>query len=307
MPKLRQKPCPAPHDPLPLFTVRRGSGDRRRSLGSRFFSLLTDSPRFRLKTWDWIDDPARKRQFNDLLFTEVARKYPFVTRALSLGRDASWKRLLIKLLPPLEQPKCLDLACGTADIAFALAQRYPTGTVLGLDLCDAMLTRAGRANRYRNVTFVRGDMSDCPVASESLDIITGGYALRNAPSLDTVLSEVVRTLRPGGTAAFLDFSKPPSRAAQQLQYLLLLSWGGLWGGLLHRNAEVYAYIAKSLQRFPDRDAYHALLEQRGLHLQHVQRLYGGMLEITVARKDASSKFPRTEAGESLQSALRPEA
>lgn len=240
--------------------------------------------RFRLKTWDWIDDPVRKRQFNEVLFTEVAGKYRFVTRALSLGRDARWKRRLVELLPRLQRPRCLDLACGTADITFALARRYPTGSILGLDLCNAMLVRAQAANHHANVDFVQGDMCACPVASESLDVITGGYALRNAPSLDGVLNEVFRTLRPGGTAAFLDFSKPPGRAAQRLQYLLLLGWGGLWGRVLHRNAEVYAYIAKSLQRFPDRDAFHSLLEGRGLQIQRIQRLYGGMLEITVAQK-----------------------
>ena len=41
-----------------------------------------------------------------------------------------------------------------------------------------------------------------------MDIVTGGYALRNAPNLETVIDEVNRVLKPCGVAAFLDFSKP---------------------------------------------------------------------------------------------------
>jgi ubiquinone/menaquinone biosynthesis C-methylase UbiE len=40
-----------------------------------------------------------------------------------------------------------------------------------------------------------------------VDIVTGGYALRNAPDLGTAIDEISRVLKPCGVAAFLDFSK----------------------------------------------------------------------------------------------------
>ena len=78
--------------------------------------------------------PELKRAYNKRLFTRVAGKYGFVTSALSLGRDRAWKRLLIRALPEVGRPMCVDLACGTGDITALLADRYPAGEVHGIDL-----------------------------------------------------------------------------------------------------------------------------------------------------------------------------
>ena len=85
-----------------------------------------------------------------------------------------------------------------------------------------------------------------------MDIVTGGYALRNAPDLGTAIDEISRVLKPCGVAAFLDFSKPSGKILQKMEYWALKTWTGPWGTLLHRNREVYRYIAESLQPFPDR-------------------------------------------------------
>lgn len=98
--------------------------------------------RFRLKTDDWIDEPDRKRELNKSLFRVVAKRYAFVTRALSFGRDRAWKRMLVDALPEQSAPEVLDLACGPGDITFPVAVRYPAGQVLGLDICDAMIDLA---------------------------------------------------------------------------------------------------------------------------------------------------------------------
>lgn len=37
---------------------------------------------------DFLQVPEAKREYNDVLFGEVARRYDLVTRALSLGRRA---------------------------------------------------------------------------------------------------------------------------------------------------------------------------------------------------------------------------
>ena len=94
--------------------------------------------------------PGRKLLYNQHLFSVVAPRYDLVTQLLSFGRDRSWKRRLVALLPRFDQPVALDLACGTGDIAFLLTDRYPRGEVTGLDLTAEMLTRArGRARRRK--------------------------------------------------------------------------------------------------------------------------------------------------------------
>jgi demethylmenaquinone methyltransferase/2-methoxy-6-polyprenyl-1,4-benzoquinol methylase len=239
---------------------------------------------------DFLRTPDAKREYNELLFAEVARRYDLVTRALSLGRDQAWKRALLDSLPDGDAaaagrgPVCVDLACGTGDVAFALAQRYPQGTVCGVDLTPEMLEIARARNRFPNVSLQLGDMHHLPFESASVDIVTGSYALRNAPSLGVALAEVQRVLRPGGTAAFLDFSKSPHWLWQRLTYWVLYVWGAFWGLVLHGQPAVYAYIATSLWQFPDRVALRKELAHAGLTEIFSRRFYLGTLEmITVIR------------------------
>lgn len=223
-----------------------------------------------------LQTPDAKRDYNRRLFRVVAPRYDLVTRLLSFGRDAAWKRWMLSQLPPTGPRDILDLACGTGDLTRALALRYPAARVTGLDLTPEMLHHAAPAP---NVHFRIGDMCHTALPDASQDLITGGYALRNAPDLDTALSEIRRLLRPGGTAAFLDFSAPRSPLLRRLNHTLLLFWGGLWGLLLHRDPRVYAYIARSLARYPDRATLRQKLQTHSLHLHHARRFMFGMIEV----------------------------
>jgi ubiquinone/menaquinone biosynthesis methyltransferase len=242
------------------------------------------SRRFTLKIGDHLDSADSKRFYNKQLFAEVAPRYDLITRVLSFWRDASWKRDLIAALPANEKPFCLDLACGTADIALALARKYPQGHIVGVDITEAMLALARARSTYPNVQFVNQDMGDLKFDSMSADIVSGGYALRNAPDLETTLDEIHRVLKPGGVGAFLDFSKPVGRLPQLLQYGILKLWTGLWGILLHRNHEVYSYIAESLKRFPDHDALKAMFQARGFTIIASHFYFLGITELLVVGK-----------------------
>lgn len=239
---------------------------------------------FRLRSRDCLGDPDAKRRYNEALFAEVAPKYDFVTKALSLGRDAAWKRALVQTLPALPKPVCVDLACGTGDIAFLLARKYPDGDVIATDLTEAMMAKARKNHPPSNVRFVQCDMCATGLPDASADIVTGSYALRNAPDLRSAVAEIRRILKSGGTAAFLDFSKPPSRFGQLATYAILKLWGGFWGLLLHGTPEVYAYIAESLARFPDRDELRNLLAESGFTKIQSRRFYFGIVELIQFRK-----------------------
>ncbi len=243
--------------------------------------------------------PARKRAYNRRLFAVVAPRYDLITRMLSFGRDRTWKRLLVRKLPRAaafsdgegsrkdrSYPVVLDLACGTGDITFLLAERYPRGVVTGLDLSPEMLARARRrfAVPSRSVRFIPGDMNSLDLVDESVDIVTGGYALRNAPDLEQTLREARRVLRPGGTAAFLEFSLSPRAAGRAVQLRLLRFWGQLWGRILHGDPEVYAYIARSLASFPDRPGLERLLRRTGFEVLRGRTLMLGFARITRVRR-----------------------
>ena len=240
--------------------------------------------RFRLKLGDHLDSADTKRSYNEKLFTEIAPRYDFITRALSFWRDAAWKRDLVARLPGRSNPFCLDLACGTGDITLLVAQKYPQGTVVGLDITESMLVRARARNRYPQVEFLNRDMGSIGFAPEHADIVTGGYALRNAPDLAATLDAVHRVLKPAGIAAFLDFSKPVGPFPQLVEYWLLKIWAGFWGLLLHGNQEVYGYIAESLRRFPNRAELHAIVEERGFIIVSSRVYFFGIMELLVLTK-----------------------
>ena len=230
------------------------------------------------------DSPAFKKAYNRELFTEVAPQYDRITKILSLGHDAGWKRRLIALLPSKNYSNCLDIACGTGDVTFSLAQQFPQAHIEGIDLTPEMITYAYNKNSYANVTFSLGDMCQLTQQPESVDLVTGGYALRNAPDLSIAFDQIHKVLKPGGIAAFLDFSKPTSQVLQKAEYYLLKMWGGLWGLVFHKNPSVYGYIAESLARYPDRQELHELLTKSGFDVLTTQRLFGGITEIIICSK-----------------------
>jgi ubiquinone/menaquinone biosynthesis methyltransferase len=249
--------------------------------------------RFALKIGDCLDDAEKKKYYNERLFSEVAPRYDFITRVLSFGRDAAWKRALISSLPSYESPVCVDLACGTGDISFLLANKYARGCIAGLDITEPMLDIARDRNTHANVSFVNQNMGSLEILSESVDIVTGGYALRNAPNLETVIDEIGRVLKPRGVAAFLDFSKPDANLPQKMEYWGLKVWTGLWGVILHRNHEVYSYIAESLQRFPDRRHLRNIFREKGFSVIDSRLFFGGITELLVVQKLPRAPFTKS--------------
>jgi ubiquinone/menaquinone biosynthesis methyltransferase len=247
--------------------------------------------RFRLKAREWLDVPERKRIYNERHFDEAASRYDLATRMMSLGRDAAWKQALVAALPVLPSPVCVDLACGTGDVALLLAERYPGGVVTGVDLSAPMLAIARERNRFKNVRFERGDLCDLPFPDGSADIVTGSYALRNAPDLRKAVAEVHRVLSPGGVAAFLDFSNPERPLLRDLQYLLLRSWCGLWGLLLHGTPEVHGYVAESLREFPDRNRLREIFREQGLEMLADRRFFLGITGLVVLRSGRDPRCP----------------
>jgi len=235
--------------------------------------------RFNLNSRHWLNTPEQKRDYNRKHFAAAAAGYDRATVAMSLGRDRTWKELLIDSLPAHPSPRCLDLACGTGDICELLAERYPEGEIVGLDLTAEMLDLARERIDNPAIRFVEGDMAATGLEDVSFDLITGSYALRNAPQLDQALEEISRLLKPGGEAVFLDFARAESELGRRLQYLLLRSWCGLWGRILSGSWQVHGYIAESLARYPDPQTLQQMLEQAGLRPVSRQSLFGGMMSL----------------------------
>lgn len=218
------------------------------------------------------------------LFTKLAPRYRFFTTMLSFGRDMSWKRSLISKLPVYPNPTCLDIGCGTGDLTFLLANKYQQSSIIGIDITRSMLDQARERNSASYVTFQHLDMCELPFESNSVDIVTSGYALHYAHSLSDALSEIHRVLKQGGIFAFLEFSKHSSNILHSIHYYLLYAWSGLWSFIVHGDPALYISAATKMNQFPSREELHTLLQKAHFSILHTQRFMAGMVEITLCKK-----------------------
>ena len=233
-----------------------------------------------------FDSPEAKLAYNRRLFTTIAPRYDLITRLLSYGQDARWKRRVSEIVRDEAPPgRALDLACGTGDIAWASAAGGRD--VVGLDLTIAMLRKAeGRRQKAEtgSVHWACGDMTRLPFADASFAVVTAGYGLRNVPVLEAAVSEIARVLRPGGLFVSLDFNRPESRVMRAVYLGYLTAVGSAVGLALHGDADTYRYIPHSIRRYPGARGVASLLSASGFAPVRIEPKLGGLMTIHVARK-----------------------
>ena len=176
-----------------------------------------------------FDTPETRQRHVRRLFATIADRYDLITRVLSYGMDGRWKAQLVARAAVVPGERALDLACGTGDLAFALAARG--ATVVGLDVTHRMLQLAvakGRAANATGVTWTVGDMGALPCPARAFTLVTTSYGLRNVPDIETAIDEIVRVLAPGGRLLSLDFNRPshPAVRGVYLGYLTAVGNGG---------------------------------------------------------------------------------
>lgn len=227
-----------------------------------------------------LDAPESKRRYVRGLFATIADRYDLITGFLSYGQDARWKRRLVELSGAKPGLAALDLACGTGDIAFGLADRG--ARTIGLDITHRMLQLA-RAKRH-DVPVVTGDMMALPFPDARFDIVTTGYGIRNVPVIRPAIAEIGRVLKPGGLLLSLDFNRPanPVMRAIYLGYLTIV--GSTLGFVLHRDPDTYRYIPQSIMRYPGAPAVAELIRRQGFASCEYLPVLGGLMAIHVARK-----------------------
>ena len=238
-----------------------------------------------------LRDPARKQAFVTPMFDIIAPRYDDFTRVFSFGMDARWKRAMLGALAGRmpDGAQALDIACGTGDLAFAVQQLAPGVRSRGIDASSRMIVaaqaRAAAAGAGAPM-FEVGDMSTISEQSGSVQLVTGGYALRNAPDWRAALAECARVLAPGGVLATLDFYRPvnPIWRALLLGYLRVA--GEVVGRAWHGHGIVYGYIAPSIADFATIGEFEAELARLAFTVEaRATHLMGGVAW-HVARKGA---------------------
>jgi demethylmenaquinone methyltransferase/2-methoxy-6-polyprenyl-1,4-benzoquinol methylase len=212
-----------------------------------------------------IASPAKKQFYVNQMFATIAPRYDLVTALLSYGQDKRWKRRLVAMADVQPHHQVLDLACGTGDITLLLTQQLDSrGKATGVDITPEMVERARRkASHEPRVQFEKGDICQLSFPDASFHRITVGYGVRNVPEIPRLLDEVFRLLKPGGLFLSLDFGKPEGRFYRRVYLGYLSAIGSALGWLLHRDADIYRYIAESIKHYPGQNGVRKMMEAAG--------------------------------------------
>jgi len=230
-----------------------------------------------------LASPESKAPYVRRLFHTIADRYDLITRLLSYGQDARWKRRLVEMSGASSSTHALDLASGTGDIAYALTARG--ARVVSLDITHRMLELAQRKRSASDpIAFVTADMMALPFADASFDLVTTGYGIRNVPRIEPAIAEIRRVLRPGGVLLSLDFNRPSNAIVRGVYLAYLTITGSALGLVLHGDPDTYRYIPESIRRYPGAHGVAALMARDGFDNCRVVPLLGGLMAINVARR-----------------------
>ena len=228
--------------------------------------------------WDTQELPQgdAKAKVVQNMFDAIAPRYDLVNRIMTFRLDTRWRKIAVRKLALSRGARVLDLASGTGDLCINLrkAGLHP----LSFDMSFGML-----AADHSNAPRVQADILRLPIATESVDGVTCGFALRNLVDLNVFFHEIARVTKSGGRIALLDVSTPTNP---------IIRWGNSVyfgkvvpriGGLLSNRA-AYNYLPKSVAYLPAPDQLVDMLQQAGFeHVRHEQ-LSGGLTQLMHATK-----------------------
>lgn len=237
------------------------------------------------------------------VFSSVASSYDMMNDAMSLGIHRLWKNHFVEMLNPRGGIQCLDVAGGTGDIALRLLDHARTQhldretRVTVLDINPQMLIEGQKRLKetmYWNTPQIKFQLGNAealdktmevperpnppastrknpilpplvsePIASESMDLYTIAFGIRNCTHIDQVIREAYRVLKPGGIFACLEFGKVSVPLLAQLYKQYSFSVIPPLGQLLVGDRESYQYLVESIERFPTQAEFANMVADAG--------------------------------------------
>ena len=222
------------------------------------------------------------------IFSSIADQYDTFNSMASLGIDRGWRRELVRSAHLSPSSRVLDLACGTGDVAFAIANLGRPAEVVATDFNAEMLgiaeKKAAENPPAVPVSFSMADAQDLPFEDESFDVVTVAFGVRNFPDRDRNFREVKRVLKPGGRYLILEFSRPTFGPWRGFYHLYLRHAIPAIGGALTGDRDGFVYLNDSIRQFPAQAPLAAELRKVGFTTISWKDLSGGIVALHTAVK-----------------------
>ncbi|MDB5590761.1 bifunctional demethylmenaquinone methyltransferase/2-methoxy-6-polyprenyl-1,4-benzoquinol methylase UbiE [Enterovirga sp.] len=218
---------------------------------------------------------SEKQARVDEVFHSVASRYDVMNDLMSAGLHRLWKRTLVAMLRPSRtRPfRHLDVAGGTGDVAFRVAEAGGPGTRVTVADINAGMLAVGRERAAKRdedrVAFVEANAEELPFEDRAYDGYTIAFGIRNVPRIERALAEAHRVLRPGSRFLCLEFSRVDVPGLDRLYEAYSFGVIPRLGEWVAKDRDSYQYLVESIRRFPPPGAFSGMIEQAGFrHVTH---------------------------------------
>ena len=214
------------------------------------------------------------------VFSSVAGSYDLMNDLMSGGLHRLWKSVLLDRLNPRAGELLLDVAGGTGDIADGYLKRGGNTAIIcdiNPDMLAAGENRSLDRGKLGGALRVCGDAAALPIPSGIADACTIVFGLRNVTQRKVALSELHRTLKPGGHFICMEFSPeilPQLKPIYDAYSFHVLPW---LGEQVAGDSDSYKYLAESIRRFPNPSALAEEMADAGFGNINVTPLSGGVV------------------------------
>ncbi len=212
--------------------------------------------------------PDKSPEKISAMFDEIAPTYDKLNHTFTLNLDQAWRKNIIKEIQKrnVRCSRILDLATGTGDLALELTALNPE-EIVAADFSSQMLEYQKRHKSHPSVRLVEADASDLPFESESFDIVTIGFGVRNFFNLSQCLDEISRVLKPGGMLIILEMF----RGSGMMNSMFNLYFGKIMpalGNWISGSRHAYSYLFKSVESFHTPDEFTGICSNSGFEAEH---------------------------------------
>jgi demethylmenaquinone methyltransferase/2-methoxy-6-polyprenyl-1,4-benzoquinol methylase len=243
---------------------------------------MTDTPR--TASFGFRDVPeAEKEHLVREVFSSVARNYDIMNDLMSAGVHRLWKDAMVEWLNPRGGWNVLDVAGGTGDIAFRIAEfaRMRGGEAeiavcdINADMLNEGIARA-EVKGERHIEWICGDAEKLPIPDASMDAYTIAFGIRNVTHIEKALAEARRVLKPGGRFLCLEFSRVVVPILDDIYDRYSFSVLPKLGEWVAKDAGSYRYLAESIRKFPPQAKFAKMIADAGLSNVKVRNMTGGV-------------------------------
>ena len=214
------------------------------------------------------------------VFTNVAAKYDLMNDAMSGGMHRLWKDRFVRRVKPRASDQILDMAGGTGDIAFRLAESGASITVADINpaMLEVGMKRAAERG-FDELVWTEANAESLTFPDKFFDAYTIAFGIRNVTDIPAALKDAHRVLRRGGRFFCLEFSTTTWPGFSEVYDFYSHKIVPRVGQLIAGDADSYRYLIESIRRFPDMPRFEGMIRDAGFVQTRVEPILGGLVAI----------------------------